>query len=199
MFRQRLENSDANEDGAQMMVCSAAAARYMDSTSLASSSAADAASTSPIFGWQQQQQNVEVQSAQRLESGHGRCDQRGTKRSRERLESNDEYSTIEASVQTTFVTHSPGRRKIETVRGINKGKQELEGASGILLNTAELAAVTDRVTQTVSRKDAYIRQLQEEVRTLEHALQTREAEMARHTALLQDPNSSQCLENFEDA
>ena len=69
-------------------------------------------------------------------------------------------------------------------------------------HTAELAAVTDRVTSTINRKDGQIRQLQEDVATLEHALQSREAEMARHTALLGDVNNddrdgSQCLDDFE--
>lgn len=142
MFRQRLQRNTATEDGIQMMVCSTATARRMDSTSFASSSAAvDTAATSSIPGRQQPQQNGEVQNVHMLESGHRLGNQRGKKRSRERLESNEEYSASGANMDTTIASHSAGRRVIETVRDIDERKQELENGSGILLNASELAAV----------------------------------------------------------
>ncbi len=142
MFRQRVESNAATEDGVQMMVYSAAAARYMDSTSLASSfTGFAAAAASSISGRHQEQQIVEVQNTCRLESGLSLRGQRGKKRSREHLESDQDYSVPAASIPTASVHRSADRCDVETVRGFGQRKQELEDNSGILLNASELAAV----------------------------------------------------------
>eukprot|EP01043_Picozoa_sp_COSAG02_P052015 COSAG02_NODE_5549_length_4236_cov_12.583998_2_plen_202_part_00 len=141
MFRQRVERNTATEDGVQMMVYSAAAARYMDSTILASSTGFSDAAASCTSGRHKKQQIIEAQNTCSLESGRSLRGQRGKKRSHEHLYSHQEYSVPAASIQTASANRSADRCEVETVRGLGERKQELEDDSGIFLNASELAAV----------------------------------------------------------
>ena len=140
MFRQCLEGDAADENGVRREVWSPAAAKYMDSAAV--DGAVTAVATVAASNNMQRSHCTSKADLRQASENHVHGDHLGERRSRARLQADEEYTVPRASVQVADLEYCAIGQESRAAR---KNTDELntapESEAGILLSTAELAAI----------------------------------------------------------